>query len=508
MLAAPPAGWGCQMDRQGVVRFAQSASLGLLVLAILWGSDTAQSGSGSVSGAAFVVSHDGDAGAGSLRWAIESANATPNRERPDRILFAIPGPGPHVLRPLMELPALREAVIIDGFSQTGSYPAQEGGSRAEIRIAIDGAQAGKAAHGIVLAGGGSTLRGLEIVGFDGDAIRIEKPGGNALQGNRIEGGITLVDSPENRIGGLTAGDANEITGGDRSGVRVLGRGAWGNAILGNSILSRGERGIALVDERGPDSAATAVDPLDADKGPNDLQNAPVLVSAANLADDDGRRVRIEGRLESVPLEIFRLELFASARRGPRDPVHRHALGERLLAAKTVTTGADGSTVFVVTVPGSLPPDEEITATATDPLGNTSEFSFPVTAALAVIQWNNASGGNWSLAANWSPAQVPGAADQAQITLAGTYAVTVDVNAQVAGLTLGGASGTQTLTVGSGLVLGGASTIGANGALQLSGGTLDGAGDLTAGGPITWTSGSMTGTGRTIVNATLALSGAQ
>jgi hypothetical protein len=44
----------------------------------------------------------------------------------------------------------------------------------------------------------------------------------------------------------------------------------------------------------------------------------------------------------------------------------------------------------------------------------------ISAEGATITWTNASGGNWNLAANWSPNGVPGASDTANITTAGTY----------------------------------------------------------------------------------------
>src|SRR5262245_8475508 len=89
---------------------------------------------------------------------------------------------------------------------------------------------------------------------------------------------------------------------------------------------------------------------------------------------------------------------------------------------------------------------------------------------ASVSWVNASGGNWNTPANWD-AGVPGAGDDAVITLAGTYTVTLDVNTSVASLTLGGASGTQTFSATSRtLTLGGASAVNANGALNLSSST--------------------------------------
>src|SRR5260370_41783932 len=45
---------------------------------------------------------------------------------------------------------------------------------------------------------------------------------------------------------------------------------------------------------------------------------------------------------------------------------------------------------------------------------------------ATIAWTNIAGGNWNDATNWTPNQVPGAADNALITSNGTYIVTLDV----------------------------------------------------------------------------------
>ena len=73
---------------------------------------------------------------------------------------------------------------------------------------------------------------------------------------------------------------------------------------------------------------------------------------------------------------------------------------------------------------------------------------------ATLTWTNNSGGNWSVANNWSPNQVPTNSDTALITTPGTYTVTFDlvnvsVVTNVASLTLGaggGAAGVQTFSI--------------------------------------------------------------
>jgi hypothetical protein len=68
------------------------------------------------------------------------------------------------------------------------------------------------------------------------------------------------------------------------------------------------------------------------------------------------------------------------------------------------------------------------------------------ASAVEIVWTNTAGGNWGTAANWNPNQLPGNADNAFITNGGTYTVTVNVNATVASLQVGGSTGTQTLAL--------------------------------------------------------------
>src|SRR5436305_7946305 len=72
----------------------------------------------------FTVSRTADSGAGSLRAAINNANAQPNisAEQPDVIAFNIPGAGVHRIAPLTDLPAITDPVVIDGYTQPGTSP--------------------------------------------------------------------------------------------------------------------------------------------------------------------------------------------------------------------------------------------------------------------------------------------------------------------------------------------------------------------------------------------------
>ena len=135
-------------------------------------------------------------------------------------------------------------------------------------------------------------------------------------------------------------------------------------------------------------------------------------------------------------------------------------------------------------------------------------------------WNNVAGGNWGTATNWTPNGVPNSnADTATITAAGTYAVTIDGNFTVRTVTLGGATGTQTLSLPSTRTLtlqapSGAAvvTVNANGVFSHAGGTLTGNTDptqVTVNGRYDWVSGTANGNLKPFAvtpAGTLALSG--
>ena len=135
----------------------------------------------------------------------------------------------------------------------------------------------------------------------------------------------------------------------------------------------------------------------------------------------------------------------------------------------------------------------------------------LSARAASITWTNVNGGNWNAAVNWSPNQVPGSSDTAWITNNGNYTVTVSDAESVNVLSLGGASGTQTLNLSGGtFTLSGSSTgnahsaftvsggtFNANGAATLNGlnfssGTIEGSNPIQVIGTLNWTGGSMQG----------------
>jgi hypothetical protein len=109
----------------------------------------------------------------------------------------------------------------------------------------------------------------------------------------------------------------------------------------------------------------------------------------------------------------------------------------------------------------------------------------------VITWTNTSSGWWVVGANWSPNRAPSTNDIAAITSAGTYTVSLFQPTTIAGLVLGGDSGTQTLsTAEQVLTLEGHGSVGPHGLLRLALGALSGTGPLDVAGTFVWDGGTI------------------
>lgn len=236
--------------------------------------------------------------------AIQQANAIANAgsDTPDRIHFAIPSNDPghlyytddgiagqvtlsstatatvdskgliigidpdwsdswYSIRLESPLPAITEAVVIDGHTQAGaaanSNPAGQG-LHGALRIEIDGSQAGEADEGLLRSsGGGAVIRGLVINRADGSAVQFDTAGGNRIEGCYVgpdisgtelfpppDGPIRIIPragvrilSNENVVGGTSPAARNLISGGRGHGVLIgdLGEAPMGNLVQGNLI---------------------------------------------------------------------------------------------------------------------------------------------------------------------------------------------------------------------------------------------------------------------------------
>jgi len=258
-----------------------------------------------------------------------------------------------------------------------------------IGVAVDGESAtGNTGNGIFLQAVTTTVasnviagnlgNGIEIVGVSvvgqrpssyttitGNHIGVGPDGVTAMPNRRH--GVYINWSADNWIGGVQAGQGNIIAyngwTNDGAGVAIADtmtdNGAVGNRILGNAIFDNGaahELGIDLGED-----GVTPNDNGDLDVGPNRRQNFPVLTGKADST--------VSGVLTSTANTTYRLEFFVT----PTCSRSGYGQGKELRGTLDVTTNGAGVAAFDALLTAS-PGAQIVTATATDPEGNTSEFS--------------------------------------------------------------------------------------------------------------------------------------
>jgi outer membrane lipoprotein-sorting protein len=413
----------------------------------------------------YVVTNTNDSGAGSLRNAIQLANAHPGT---DTIAFNIAGSGVHIINVLSALPSITDPTIIDGTTQPG-YAGTP-------LIELNGASAGTGVNGLTLDTGssGSTIRGLAIDQFSvrgifitdgsgddliaGDFLGVD-PTGLLAAGNGTWGIDVNGAGAGNVIGGTTAADRNVISANSMGGIALNGAGVTNTLIEGNDIgvgadgttpLGNADYGGILVlgGSAGNTIGGTAAGAgnIIADNttgidiwgntaaiegnsiygntalgidlggsgvvvpnapgvrtGPNNLQNYPVLAHAAT---DGAGNLWVDGTFNSVADQTYRLEFFASPTADPTG----YGQGQTYLGYVNVTTDGSGNASFGTTLAALVPANSQISATATALSTNvTSEFAQDITAVsggLTVTNTNDTINGNTtsvlSLIANPGP----------------------------------------------------------------------------------------------------------
>jgi hypothetical protein len=225
--------------------------------------------------------------------------------------------------------------------------------------------------------GGATVAERNVISgnFNIGVQMFSNASANVVQGNFIgtdasgafavpngKGVQILEGSHNNTVGGTAAGAGNRIAFNSGVGVDLpLSVVGTGNAILGNSIFSNGGLGIDLNDD-----SVTANDACDADTGSNTLQNFPVITSVTAGVGS----TTVQGTLNSVASTQYRIEFFANDACDPSG----FGQGKTFLGSSDVMTDGSCNGSFDVILPVSVAPTDRITATATDPNNNTSEFS--------------------------------------------------------------------------------------------------------------------------------------
>ena len=222
-------------------------------------------------------------------------------------------------------------------------------------------------HGIYISDAGTTgnlIQGNDIgVGADGVTAL-----GNAEQG------IILQAGASSNVVGLAlngSGAGNIIAYNTYEGIIVYDAATVGNVLRGNSIHDNGALGINLEGGTEDGYFVTANHPGGAVPGPEDLQDYPVLTTAAVA----GGATTIYGTLNSTANRGFLVDVYRNTIPDPSG----HGEGQVYVGKANLTTDAGGNGFFALAAAGALT-GQYFTATATDATtGDTSEFALDFTA---------------------------------------------------------------------------------------------------------------------------------
>ncbi|WP_406695704.1 Calx-beta domain-containing protein [Singulisphaera sp. Ch08] len=259
---------------------------------------------------------------------------------------------------------------------------------------------GNAVDGIILRNaprntiGGDVSGAGNVIAGDNRGVRISGPGalGNLVQGNfigtdqtgtavihnKIDGIIITDGASSNTIGGARPSAGNTIAFNVGNGIRV--ESGSDNVLLSNSIYSNTQLGINLVGGIEDPFGVTANSPGGPHVGANRLQNYPILTAVA----PSGNSTFVQGTFSGTPNTSFTVQFFSSLAK----ELSGFGQGKTLLGTSTLMTDASGNATFALNVPVAVPSGQFVTATATDPTGNTSEFSNSMPSVPVTIQFGS------------------------------------------------------------------------------------------------------------------------
>jgi hypothetical protein len=261
---------------------------------------------------------------------------------------------------------------------------------------------------------GNTQNGVNLVAVTGTLVQGNRIGTNAAGTGPLgnsQDGIHLMNAVNNLIGGTTAGAGNVISGNLRDGVRLGDVNTTGILVQGNFIgtntsgslaLGNGGSGVFILQASGNIIGGMAagagntignngVDGVLVDTGTanaiqhnsiyghtnglgialvnngNNSQPFPSLTYAASAAGS----TTITGMLLGLtPNTSFTLEFFANAVANPSG----FGEGQSYLGSLVVTTDGSGNATFTAMFMVGVPLGQFVSATATDPNNDTSQFA--------------------------------------------------------------------------------------------------------------------------------------
>jgi CSLREA domain-containing protein len=225
---------------------------------------------------------------------------------------------------------------------------------------------------------GHLYGGIQLVGARNSIVKDNSIGegvGGVALGNRS--GITIVNNPSSSAHTNVIW-SNGITASEFYGIHVIGSAAngdpYGNRFDNNFIYANTELGINLQPDGEGGGIPTPNDSLDADSGPNGLQNYPVITSAQV---NGASGIDIAFTLNSTPNTQIDISAYSSPACNAKGYGEgRYGTG---LFNTTLVTDASGDVAGTVTVPAPLPTGwgaGSFVALLAHAIGaaNTSEFS--------------------------------------------------------------------------------------------------------------------------------------
>jgi hypothetical protein len=174
---------------------------------------------------------------------------------------------------------------------------------------------------------------------------------------RFTGSGLTIESSNNRVEGLTIRNFSD------NGIEVKGISSTANTISNNLIYNNGLLGIDLGDD-----GVTVNDPGDVDTGPNTLLNCPEIDSVKYHALDSSFTVYGRTSMMGSTVEFF----VAHSAKDDARPADGSGHGEAYTYIGYTTS--DSLLSFDYTITNEVSHFSEVTCTATDIFGNTSEFS--------------------------------------------------------------------------------------------------------------------------------------
>tara|TARA_R110002049_G_scaffold50370_3_gene143006 strand:+ start:3222 stop:21794 length:18573 start_codon:yes stop_codon:yes gene_type:complete len=234
----------------------------------------------------FVVTNTNDSGSGSLRLAIQRANASAGR---DEVSFDIDGVGPHTIAPLTDLPSITDALLIDGYTESGAATnTLLDGYNASLQIVLDGSASATvgASFGLTVLASDSAVRGIAFSnwgdGINGGSIVVGAAADSVTIAGNLIGTDVLGNSPAGgRFGIAVAGD-NHVIGGSTVADRNVISGNTMGLFLSLGTGTRIQGNYIGINADGTTSLANTQDGINVGSGISDLTIGGTIESERNL----------------------------------------------------------------------------------------------------------------------------------------------------------------------------------------------------------------------------------